>query len=253
MKEKLAAQLYTVREEMKKDFSGTFRALKKMGWSAVQLSALPAELTPQDVHQTLKENQFKVAGMHVSLDRLVNDLPNVLQEADLYETKDIVCPYLGQEYQNAKGYQQVRAMLNSIAREASGYRISYHNHDFEFKTEIDGKNGLEYLLDPVPGNDVLAEIDVYWVKKAGYDPLAFIAPYAQRMPIIHLKDMTDDSREAFAEINTGKIDFLPILRWGEDNGVEWYAVEQDQCDVSGLHSLSISFEQLHKLIESKVV
>ncbi|NGP43619.1 sugar phosphate isomerase/epimerase [Bacillaceae bacterium SIJ1] len=249
MKEKMAAQLFTVKKEMSEDFSGTLKALKRMGWPAVQISALPQEISPREVKQVLDDNQLNVAGMHISLDRLMNDLHAVIEEANLYGTKDLVCPSLPQEYQNEKGYKQVRAMLNSIAREAKGYRISYHNHAFEFNTTVEGKNALDYLLEPVPGNDLLAEIDVFWIKKGGYEPLTFIEPYANRMPIIHLKDMTNDERETFAEINTGQIDFIPILKWAEANGVEWFAVEQDQCDVSGLHSLEISLSELAHLLE----
>jgi sugar phosphate isomerase/epimerase len=96
-------------------------------------------------------------------------------------------------------------------------------------TEIQGASALEYLLEPTEDNHVLAEIDVSWIKKAGRDPLNFIQTYANRMPIIHLKDMAKDEKQSFAEIGTGLIDFAPILQWGEQNGIEWYAVEQDIC------------------------
>jgi len=92
-------------------------------------------------------------------------------------------------------------------------------------------------------------VDVYWVKKGGRDPLSFIQPYANRMPIIHLKDMTNDEKELFAEVGTGQIDFVPILQWGEKSGVEWYAVEQDVCPGNPMDSLKISLENLMKLKE----
>ncbi|HZH60982.1 MAG TPA: sugar phosphate isomerase/epimerase, partial [Metabacillus sp.] len=98
-------------------------------------------------------------------------------------------------------------------------------------------------------NHILAEIDVYWIKKAGMDPLEYIAPYANRMPIIHLKDMTKDDRRTFAEVGTGVIDFIPILQWGEANGIEWYAVEQDICERPPLESLEMSLRYLRKIAE----
>ncbi|MCJ7842574.1 sugar phosphate isomerase/epimerase [Lederbergia sp. NSJ-179] len=249
MEEKFAAQLFTVREELAKGIAPVFREIKKMGWAGVQISALPQGYDPQEVADALQENQLRTAGMHISLDRLENDLDNVVKEADLYGTKDIVCPYLPGEYQTEEGYKKVRQKLNEIASKVPDYRISYHNHAFEFETEINGVSALEYLLEPVEDNKVLAEVDVYWVKKGGQDPLTFIQPYANRMPIIHLKDMTDDAEEKFAEIGTGKIDFIPILQWGEKSGVEWYAVEQDVCPGNPLDSLSLSLENLLKLKE----
>ncbi|WP_227872105.1 sugar phosphate isomerase/epimerase family protein [Paenibacillus albus] len=80
--------------------------------------------------------------------------------------------------------------------------------------------------------------------KAGEDPLTFISQYANRMPILHLKDMTSDGRQYFAEIGSGIIDFAPILRWGLQSGVEWFAVEQDYCSGAPMDSLAQSLEHL---------
>src|SRR5690554_7618180 len=128
--------------------------------------------------------------MHVSLERLHEDLDEVLAEARLFGTKDLICPYLTEDMRNESGYRAVRKQLNEVSRKLAdeGYRISYHNHDFELHVQVEGKTALEYMLEPVQSNAILAEIDVYWVKKAGLDPLAFIQPYSNRMPIIHLKD-----------------------------------------------------------------
>ena len=247
MEGKFAAQLYTVREELKEGIRPLFKKLKEMGWTGVQISALPKGYDANEVALALKENELKAAGMHVSLDRLQNDLAGVLKEVDLYGTKDIICPFIGSELRNETGYRALKATLNKVAENAPGYRISYHNHAFEFDTEIDGQDSLRYLLDPADDNQVLAEIDVYWIKKAGLDPAEYIKTYTNRMPIIHLKDMTNDERQTFAEVGEGDIDFLPILQWGEAHGVEWYAVEQDVCERPPLDCLQTSLTNLKKL------
>lgn len=250
MKQKFAAQLYTLRDELEQDFPGTLRELKRMGWTAVQISGLRGH-TKEQIAAALRENGLAAAGMHIPLERLRHDLAEVLAEAEMFGTRDLVMPYLEPELRNEAGYRAVRRELNEIAGKlrSRGYRISYHNHEFELETEVDGVSALEYMLDPSPDNAVLAEIDVYWVLKGGRDPLSFIAPYANRMPILHLKDMSRDESGTFAEIGTGRIDFAPILAWGEQNGVEWYAVEQDICPGSPLDSLAISLENLHRLAD----
>lgn len=249
MKKKFAAQLFTLREELKEGIRPLFKTLKEMGWDAVQISALPEGYDPHEVALALKENNLATAGMHISLDRLQTDLDGVLQEADLYGTKDIICPFISEELRNETGYRELKQTLNEIAKKAPDYRISYHNHAFEFETEIDGQDALRYILDPTDDNQILAEIDVYWVRKAGLDPVQYIAPYANRMPIIHLKDMTNDERQTFAEVGEGVIDFVPILKWGEANGVEWYAVEQDVCERAPLECLQTSLENLQKFAQ----
>lgn len=250
MEQKFAAQLYTVREELKEEgIRPVFKKLKEQGWPAVQISALPAGYDPKEVALALEENDLKAAGMHIGLDRLESDLEGVLKEADLYGTKDIICPFLSSELRNEAGYRKVKETLNQVAQDAPDYRISYHNHAFEFETTIDGKDALNFLLDPTEDNKILAEIDVYWVKKGGQDPFEYIKPFANRMPIIHLKDMTADERQTYAEVGEGVIDFLPILQWGEANGIEWYAVEQDVCERPPLESLQISLNNLKKFAQ----
>lgn len=247
MEHKFAAQLFTLREELKEGIRPLFKKLKEMGWHAVQISALPAGYDPEEVALALEENQLKAAGMHISLDRLQSDLEGVLKEADLYKTKDIICPYVQPEMRNEAGYRSLKQALSDIAKQVPDYRISYHNHDFEFETNIEGKDALSYILDPVEDNPILAEVDVFWVKKAGLDPVEYIQPFANRMPIIHLKDMTNDDRQTFAEVGEGVIDFMPILKWGEQNGVEFYAVEQDVCERPPLECLETSLTNLKKM------
>jgi sugar phosphate isomerase/epimerase len=250
MKQKLAAQLFTLRDQLKDDFPGVLRDLKEMGWSGVQISGLFG-YSKEEIAAVLEETSLRTAGLHAGIDRLRGDLQTVVEEADLFQTKDIVCPFIPEELRNEKGYCAIRSDLNEIARNLrkDGYRISYHNHAFEFETTMGDKNSLEYILEPVEENHILAEIDVYWIKKAGYDPLNFIKKYTHRLPIIHLKDMADDEARSFAEIGTGIITFEPILLWGEQNGIEWYAVEQDECPGDPMKSLQISLNNLHGMID----
>lgn len=245
---KCAAQLYTVRDALEHDYNGVLKALREQGWPAVQVSGTRG-YTPQQIAGFLREHQLQTAGLHVSLLELTTDMPGVIEQATLFGTRDIIVPYLPQEYQNVLGYHLFKSHMNALAKplNAAGFRLSYHNHAFEFATTIDGVSSLEWLLAPSADNAILAEIDVYWVKKGGADPLQFIQAYAQRMPIIHLKDMTNDDRQTFAEIGTGSIDFVPILRWGEANGIEWYAVEQDVCERDPLDCLNTSLTNLRQL------
>lgn len=250
MRHKFAAQLYTLRDELEQDFPGVLRDLKRMGWPAVQISGLRGH-TAEEISSVIKETGLKTAGMHVSLAEVNNELGTVLEQAKLFNTRDLVVPFLPKEFQNELGYKLLRSNLNDIARKLKplGFTLSYHNHAFEFDTIMDGKSALEYILEPGEDNLVLAEIDVYWVKKGGRDPVSFLAPYENRMPIIHLKDMTDDEDQAFAEVGTGTIDFASILGWCEQSGVQWYAVEQDVCKRSPMDCLQTSLDNLNKLAD----
>ncbi|MFJ5625053.1 sugar phosphate isomerase/epimerase family protein [Peribacillus loiseleuriae] len=254
MKHKFAAQLYTLRKELTNNFPGTLRELKKMGWEAVQMDGLRG-YSAEEIAETLKETGLKTAGMHISLDRMKNDTDSVIHECYLFGTKDIFCHYLDEEKQNVEGYREAKRILLETAKQLNGigFRVGYHNHEFELLSEVNGQNALDYLLTPVGNMFIYPEIDTYWAKYAGVDPLTYISKFPFRMPIIHLKDMKAEESlkypESLAEIGNGCIDFLPILQWGEKNGVEYYAVEQDVCEGNPLDSLNTSLENLMKMSE----
>jgi sugar phosphate isomerase/epimerase len=246
---KFAAQLFTLREACKKDFYGTLRKLSEMGWKSVQIDGLHG-YPAVEIAAVLQETGLSVAGMHVSLHRLNTELDAVLNEAKMFDTPYFYLNSLSADMQNEPGYREVKRRLLEIASlvQDQGFYIGYHNHDFEFHTEINNRVALDYLLEPEEGQSLLPEIDTYWVKKAGRDPLTYISQYTGRkFPILHFKDMTNDDRQYFAELGTGSIDFAPILQWGEANGVEYYAVEQDYCPGDPFDSLAQSLEYLVKI------
>lgn len=243
---KFAAQLYTLRNELKKDFHGVLWKLKRMGWDGVQIDGLHG-YSAKNIAKTLKEIKLQTAGMHVPLKRIVNDLDTVLEEAKLFDTKDIICPYIDEHLHNEEGFKKVKKHLEEAAKTVKplGYRISYHNDDsYDFQYTVEGKVALEYLLTPQKERLIYPELDTFWIKYSGYDPLKIIKKYKNAMPMIHLKDMSSDNKNMFTEIGEGQIDFQPILSWGEKNGVEWYIVEQDKCDVNPFESLEISLNNL---------
>ncbi|NOU90053.1 TIM barrel protein [Paenibacillus sp. LMG 31460] len=250
MKQKFAVQLFTLRKECEQDFPGVLREIKKMGWAGVEMAGL-CGYSAQEISTVLQETGLKTAGMHVSFESLLNDAENVMAQACLFHTSYLICPSVPHELRNENGYQQFRIQLNEIAKklQPEGFTIGFHNHAFEFETSVNGMNALEYVIEPSADNAILAEIDVYWVKKAGKDPAEFIRPYSLRMPTMHLKDMTNDDRGTYAEIGTGVIDFDPILIWGEQNGVDWYVVEQDVCQGNPMDCVNLSLENLHRIAD----
>ncbi|CAG9620798.1 sugar phosphate isomerase/epimerase family protein [Sutcliffiella rhizosphaerae] len=250
MKHKIAVQLYTVRDLLEDDFIGVLKQLKEMGYNGVEMAGLYG-YKAEEIASALKELGLATAGMHVGVDRLRDDLPAVLHEAELFGTKTLVMPYVVEQDRNTDYYISLKAELNKLAAklQKDGYRISYHNHDFELENDVNGKRALEFLLEPSSDNLLQAELDVYWVTKAGSDVMEFLAPLSGRVPTLHIKDMAAGEEGSFAEVGTGEIDFKPVIRWGEANGVEWYIVEQDVCSGNPLDSLRVSIGNLQKIMD----
>ena len=253
MKHKFAVQLYSLRKELTKDFPGVLKKLKKQGWETVQIDGLRG-YTAEEVAAALKETGLKAVSMHANLDRLNNDLDNLIYEGLLFGTKDIFC---SSELTNEEEVIYARNTLLNTAKKLNplGFRIGHHNHDYEFRGSINGEMIMDYIVKPEGNLFLYPEIDTYWAKVGGMDPFTYISRFSNRIPMLHLKDMKADSSlsypESLAEIGTGCIDFLPIIEWGEKNGVESYIVEQDVSFLEGgmLESMAVSLENLVKIGE----
>ena len=123
--------------------------------------------------------------------------------------------------------ETVMANINMIADKcaAAGLQCLYHNHDFEFKPGADGIKPIDYFLENSDPAKLNFQMDLYWVNKAGADPLDYFAKAPGRWKGWHVKDMDDEGR--FAPVGEGNIDFARILAAKEQAGMEFYLVEQD--------------------------
>jgi sugar phosphate isomerase/epimerase len=86
-------------------------------------------------------------------------------------------------------------------------------------------------------------MDLYWVTKAGADPVAYFEKYPDRFKMWHVKDMDKDGK--FAPVGRGTIDFARILKEKKLSGMEYYIVEQDMTfDLKPMEAIKISHEGL---------
>jgi sugar phosphate isomerase/epimerase len=92
---------------------------------------------------------------------------------------------------------------------------------------------------------VQGELDTYWIRKGGPDPVAYIAQYPGRVPQIHLKDMHPLTC-AFTEVGTGIMDLKAIFKVGKEVGAKWVIVEQDICPGPELDSALVAITSLKK-------
>jgi sugar phosphate isomerase/epimerase len=94
---------------------------------------------------------------------------------------------------------------------------------------------------------VHAEIDTYWVQHGGEVPAEYLQRYAERCPLVHLKDMLDDADRTFAEVGEGILDWESIFAAAESGSAQWGIVEQDRCQRPPMESARLSFENLQKM------
>ena len=247
----IALQLYSVREDLAKDFEGTLRKVKALGYEGVEFAGLYG-YKPETIHKLLKEIGLTPVSAHVPFVDLMADPQGMVNDYAEIGCKYIVIPYLTPEYRpNAEKFSEViegAKVLGKAARDR-GLILLYHNHDFEFE-KINGEYALDILYKSVPADLLQTEIDTCWVNVAGEDPAAYLQKYAGRSPVVHLKDFVmpgkrpekmyeligiqDDQKgtevEAFEfrPLGFGVQNFPEILKGCKAAGAQWLVVEQDR-------------------------
>lgn len=244
----VALQWYTVREDAASDFVGTLEQVAAIGYAGIELWGY-GPLTPEELRAKLDALRLAAASSHVALTRLESALDAVIAECHTLQCPTIVCPFLPPERRSEDAYRQLAPSLNRIggAAKSSGLGFCYHNHAFEFETEIDGMSAYDWLMANTDPALVQIEIDAFWVQKAGRDPAAYIEKYAGRVPLVHVKDMTNDAEQTFAPVGTGSVDFAPIFAAAERGGVRWYIVEQDRAVGSAIEAARTSWDNLRAM------
>jgi len=226
----LGLQVYTVRDALGEDFAGTLKRVKEVGYDAVELCGT-GPFSGTELKDVLDDIGLRIAGTHTGIDALENDTEACIQLAHDLEMTNLVCSFMPEERRKTgENWAAVARAMDGIGqrlREA-GLRLSYHNHSFEFQT-FDGQYGLDIFFENCSPENVYSELDTYWVKDGGEDPVAYINKYAGRINILHCKDKSAGEKGTYTEVGNGILDWPAIHAAAVAAGVEWYAVEQDIC------------------------
>ncbi len=236
----VALELYTVRDETKRDFAGTLRRVAQIGYTAVEFAGY-GNLTAQEMSALLAETGLYPVSTHLGLDALQDSqLDASIRYCLDIGCPNIVLPWLPNEWRTQEGMQALAPRLNTIGQRCQEYGITfgYHNHNFEF-TRVDEAYLLDHLLQATNPSLVKIEMDVYWAAYAGVDPVEYLQTHADRIALIHLKDMAAD--RSMTEVGKGILDMQHICEFAQVRGL-WGIVENDYPQLPSLESARISLE-----------
>lgn len=254
MKPGIAVVLDLLKDVLPGNMPGSLKGLKELGFAGVEIGGYYGYANVE-LAAMLREAGLRTAALHRPAEDFKDGvrLERAMDEAAIFQTRHLVYPWVSPDNRSEEDYILLKEQLLAAATrmKARGFRLSYHNHDFELTDRVNGGNALEFMLDTSEEPLLHAEFDTYWLAKGGADPLAFISRYPGRAICLHLKDMTADGRQTYAELGRGTIDFPPILAWGDRNGVEWYVIEQDICPGDPWDSVRISMRYLQKLTQAE--
>lgn len=253
--------LYTVRDKMAEDPKATLDTVASIGYELVEDAGYSNGkfygMEPGEFKAYLQEKNLIPISSHQggitfeNADTIIADLKEVG-----FKYLVIPVPPMGTFTYDPEthtmgmkgGVEKLAETLNVLGEKcrAAGLQLLYHNHDFEYKENADGIVPIEYLLENCDPENVNFQMDLYWVTKAGKDPVKYFEAYPGRFKMWHVKDMDDQGR--FAPVGEGTIDFARILAKKDVSGMEYYLVEQDQTfNHTPFEAIEISHETLKKL------
>ena len=233
-------QLYSVRDEIVKDPRGVIKKIAAAGYNEVEMYGLSAGnkfygLTVKEMVQLLKENNLKSpSGHYAPEDFLFNngngdDVKNFCEVGHALKNKYIIIPFIKEEKRKSiDQYKVLAERINKAAEicKSADLQLAYHNHDFEF-IDLYGEHGYDIFLNNTDKDLVKMEMDLYWVVRAGYDPVELFKKHPGRFPLWHVKDMDKTDRTKNTEVGNGSVDFKTIFANAKLAGVKHYLVEQE--------------------------
>jgi sugar phosphate isomerase/epimerase len=182
----LSVQLYTVRDALAQDFSGTLGKLAEFGFTQVEPFALLN--FADELRNGLARNGLTAPTTHMHL--VDEDQDAIFALAAELGIETVIEPYVDPaRWQSEASISDVASELNAAASKAAdhGLRVGYHNHHFELESKISGVHGLEVLADRL-APEVVMEVDTYWAYAGGADVPALITRLGDRVVALHLKD-----------------------------------------------------------------
>ena len=250
---KTALQLYTVRNEMKKDIPGTLSKVAEIGFEAVETAFWPEGVSVQQAGRYLRDAGLSVSSAHVELP-LGDKKAAMLETAEAFSCKKMIWHGWPEDkrYSSLDGTKELIGIYNEASHfaKSNGLQFGLHNHWWEYRNRVGGRYVYEWLWESVDP-DIFFEIDTYWVKVAGQDPAEIVGKIGKRAPFLHIKDgpakwddsLPKDNPEPMVAVGKGTQNFPSIVK-AADGNTEWMVVEMDVVATDVFAAIRDSYEYL---------
>jgi sugar phosphate isomerase/epimerase len=236
-------QLYTIRDAMAADPLGTLKKVSDLGYKNLELASYGNGkfygFSPKELKKIVADLGMTILSSHTQVEAAGITVDNAKKMADDHAevgVKYCVQPWVNDVDRTVEKYKKMVGDWNEVGKimKGVGIQFGYHNHNFEFKP-VDGivpyydifMKGLDPTL-------VTMEIDLFWVSKAGQNPVEMFKKYPGRFQLFHMKDMSTNQAPFFdvikddvCSVGAGVIDFKAILASKEIAGMKYLFVEDD--------------------------
>jgi sugar phosphate isomerase/epimerase len=244
---RIGLQLYTVRAAMASDLEATLARVAAIGYREVEFAGFFGR-RPTALRRALADEGLRAPSAHVPFEELGRDWERIVADAGERGLEWIVAAWIPEEQRGGPdAWRRIADRLNSAGRiaRAAGLRLAYHNHSYEF-VRVRGALPYDLLLGHTDPSLVELEMDVFWLRRGGGDPLAYFARWPGRFPLLHLKDMDGTAERRMVDVGRGVIPWAAVLHQRRLAGVRHVFVEHDEA-ADPLASARASYAYLRRL------
>lgn len=234
----IGVQLYSFRNQFKTDVPGTLQAIENMGIRILE-GGDSYGLPIKDIKMLLDKSKFKVVSVGADYNELVKDPMQIVEKAKAYGASYAMCAWIP----HAEGpltlegaYAAVKVFNESGKVLADhGIKLVYHAHGYEF-SPYDGGTIFDYMMEYMDPRYANFEMDVFWIKHPGQDPIALLKKYPGRFLLMHLKDRlpgTPGNQLGRADVDTnvvlgkGDLGIAEIYKAAQKAGVKYFFIEDE--------------------------
>jgi len=228
-KMKIGLQLWTIRDVINSDLTGTLAALSKFGYNSLEPYGFDGNFynySAKDFRKICNDLGMDITSTHTGISA-ANAAEYAEKGAEAGLEYLILPSFSGRPEKTIDDYKVVAQEMNQIGEitKKSGIKFAYHNHNHEFKP-IDGTVPYDTLLTETDPALVSFEMDIFWVVKGGKDPVQYFKNHPGRFQTWHIKDMGNDGDSCI--VGNGKINFKDLLKHSKKAGLKRFFVEQEQ-------------------------
>lgn len=227
--DRIGLAVYTVRAPAARDFEGTLATVAAIGYRDVDMYIYEGRRPPAETRAILDRVGLACTSARVATPALYRGWDRSLDAAATLGARWITLANVPWEERTVwRDWEEMFEVFGRVGDQARrrGLTFCYHNHDFELQP-IEGRMPLDVLLAATAPEDVKLQMDVYWMTKAGRDPVKEITRLGARVASLHLKDMDATPARGITTVGRGTLDFAAILRAAKAAGVQDWFVEED--------------------------
>ncbi len=234
----LALQLHTVRDALAEDLPGVLAQLRAFGYRGVESADLHGR-SPEAFRSCVDDAGLTLTSAHAMA--VGDGAAAALDGAAALGVSEVVVPVAGPERFASR--DAVLALADELAASAAlaaerGLALGYHNHFWEWTPLADGELAYDLLADALPEACFL-ELDLYWARTAGQDPVGVLRRHGEKIRLLHVKDgPADDPGSAMTAVGDGVVPIADALAAAP--AARWHIVELDRCDTDMLDAVARS-------------